>query len=197
MSIDIKEMRDDVAEARETAANAATGAAVSVIEAVTHPVTSARKEVRRLAREGEPVNSRLNRKFDQVTEDAVEAATDVVSGNLAERIALGYFRMLRNRSRKQDMVGNVLHTGLGIFNTVLDGTAKELGKFQAASQPPARNSRSSHSTTARRSTARRARSTTARASRTAQRTTRSTANRVRRTASRTANQARRTVSQAS
>lgn len=144
MSVDVKDMREEAAEAVEPATNAT---------------------------EGEPVNRRVERRVQEAADDAAEAIADVVSGNLAERLALNGIRVISNRSRKQDLIGNVLHRGLGIFNTVLDGTAKELGKFQAASRPPARSGGRRNTAAARRSTSRRARSTVGRTRRRARQAT--------------------------
>ncbi len=138
MTVDIKEVRNETANAEESLANAATGAVVSVTDAATNPARTTKREVRRLARRGEPVNRRITRKAERTADDIVETADDVVSGNLAERIALGGIRRVRDRARRKDMLGDVLHGGLSLFNTVLDGTARELGKFQQASQPPTR-----------------------------------------------------------
>lgn len=169
MSIDIKEVRNETregaGEARETVTNAATGAVVSMMDAATDPVGTARREVRRLARRGEPVNRRVAQRVERTTDEVIETADDVVSGNLAVRLALNGIRVVRNRSRRKDVIGDVLHGGLSLVNTVLDGTARELGKFQQATQPPSRSAERRPSP-ARRSPARRARRTPTRARRT-------------------------------
>ena len=183
MGIDIKEIRDDAMDAEKTMADAATGAIVSVVDAATHPVGTARKSVRRLAKRGEPVNRRVERRVSRTSGNVAEATIDVVSGNLAERVALFGIRMVRDRSRKQDMLGDVLHRGLDFFNTALDGTAKELGKFQKASEPPTRSGERK-SSPARRSTSTRARAT-------ARSTRRTTTTRTKRTTSRAKSTARR------
>ena len=192
MGIDIKDIREGTMDAERTMADATTGAIVSVVGAATDPVGTVRKSVRRLAKRGQPVNRRVERRVNRTADDVTEVTVDVVSGNLAERVALYSIRMLRDRSRKQDVVGDVLFRGLSLFNSALDGTASELGKFQKASEPPARNGER-RSSPARRSTATRARATGRSASRTAGRakstaktaaksSTRSTTTRARRTA---------------
>ncbi len=190
MSVDVKEMRSEIregaAEAQETMTNAATGAVVSVVEAAADPVGTARKEVRRLAKRGEPVNRRLGREAENTAEDVAGAVDDVVSGNLAERVALRGIKVLRNRARRRDIFGDVLYGGLNLFNTVLDGTARELNKFQDASQPPNRDGDRRRSP-ARRSTRSRSRSAAARGS------ARSTAARASGTARRSASRARRST----
>lgn len=183
MGIDIKEIRDDAMGAERTVADATTGAIVSVVGAATDPVGTVRKSVRRLAKRGEPVNRRVERRVNRTADGVTETTIDVVSGNLAERAALFGLRMVRDRSRKQDMLGDVLHRGLDLFNTALDGTAKELGKFQRASEPPTRSGER-RSGPARRSTSTRARTTT-------RSTRRTTSTRTRRTTARAKSTARR------
>src|SRR5579871_3895240 len=181
MSIDIKEMRTDTAHAEETLANAATGAVVSMAGAAADPVGTTRRQIRRLSKQGEPVNRRISRRAERTAENIAETADDVVSGNLAERVALRGIRIVRNRARRRDMFGDVLYGGLSLLNSVLDGTARELNKFQDASQPPARGSEH-RSSPARLSTSRRRTAAANRVTRATRRTTRSVATRTRRTA---------------
>ena len=183
MGIDIKEIRDEAMDAERTMADATTGAIVSVVDAATHPVGTVRKSVRRLAKRGEPVNRRVERRVNRTADEVTETTIDVVTGNLAERFALRGIRMVRDRSRKRDMLGDVLFRGLDLFNTALDGTAKELGKFQKASEPPARSGER-RSSPARRSTASRARATARSTSRTKTTRTRRTTTRAKSTARR-------------
>ena len=196
MGIDIKEMRDGTIEAERTMADATTGVVVSVVDAATDPVGTVRKSVRRLARRGEPVNRRVERRVNRTADEVTEVTVDVVSGNLAERVALYGIRLLRDRSRRQDVVGDVLFRGLTLFNTALDGTASELGKFQKASEPPTRNGER-RSAPARRSTSSRARATGRSVSRRAS-SARSTAKSTTKSATRsTTSRARRTARKAS
>lgn len=125
MTLEIKEITNETTKAEEKTANAAK--------------TAKRGAARRAQR----------------TADEIAETTDaVVSGNLAERIALNGIRLVRNRARRRDVLGNVLHGGLSLFSTVLGGTARELGKLQRASQPPSRGGQR-RSSPARRSTTRR------------------------------------------
>lgn len=168
---------------RETAADTTTGAIVSVVDAAANPSGTARKAGRRLARKGAPVNTRLRRSATRTGNEVTAAAEDVISGNLAERVALQGIRILKNRARRRDMVGDVLHQGLRAVSVALDGTARELGKFQEATRPPVRSGES-RGAAARRSPANQARRTsttaTKRAGSTARRARTSTRTAVRR-----------------
>jgi hypothetical protein len=188
MSINIKEIQEGVAEAQDTMANVATGAIVDMVDAASHPVSSVRKTARRLERQGDPVNTQLRRQATRTRNQVMESVDDVVSGNLAERLALRGIRLTKARARRKDIVGDVLYVGLSLLHRGLRNTLHELNKFEDASQPPARGSERSprSSSPARRSTAGRARNSgTTR--------TRSTARRARRTTRRVATAARRSA----
>jgi hypothetical protein len=154
MSIDIKEIQEGAAEARETVADVATGAIVEMVGAASHPVSSARRTARRLERQGDPVNTQIRRQVTRTRKEVAEAVDDVVRGNLAERLALKGIRATKNRARRKDIVGDVLYVGLSLLHRGLNGTLRKLNKFEGASQPPARNASASP---ARRSTTSRAR----------------------------------------
>lgn len=177
MSVDIKEMRNEATQAEETVANTATGAVVSMASAMADPVGTTRRQVRKLSRRGEPVNRRVARRAERTAEEIGDTADDIVSGNLAERIALRGIRRVRNRARRTDLLGDVLHGGLSLVNTVLEGTARELGKFREASKPPARTG-GRRTSSARRSTARRARTASTARRRTTTRRTRAAVRRA-------------------
>ncbi len=158
MSINIREIQEGAAEAQAPVADVATGAIVDVVDAASHPVSTARKTARRLERKGEPVNTRLRRQATRTRQQVMESVDDVVSGNLAERLALKGIRVTKARARRQDIVGDVLYVGLSLLHSGLRSTLHQLNKFEDASQPPARGSerRSRSSSPARRATARRA-----------------------------------------
>lgn len=184
MGIDIKEMRDNAIEAQDRAANVATGAIVGLVGAATNPVGAVRSTVRRLDRKGDPVNTQLRRQATRTRNEVIETADDVLSGNLAERVALRSIRMLKDRSRRKDVVGDVLFLGISYLHRGLTAYEREVGKFQDASEPPVRNGESRNSGSARRSTRTRSTATkrAASTSRKAKRTATGTTARVRRTA---------------
>lgn len=159
MSVDVREVREGVADAEETMANAATGAIVSVVDAAINPVGAVRKTVRRLEKRGEPVNRRLERRVERAAGDAMETTVDVVSGNLAERVTLAGIRVVKNRARRRDMMGDVLFRGVELVHKGLNAYAGELSKYQNATEPPTRNGERS-SSPARRSARGRARRAT-------------------------------------
>jgi len=183
MSIDIKEIQEGAAEARETAADVATGAIVDMVGAATHPVTTARRTARRLERQGDPVNTQIRRQVTRTRNDVAEAVDDVVSGNLAQRIALKGIRATKNRARRKDIVGDVLYVGLSLLHRGLSTTVHQLNKFEDASQPPPRSASASPARRSGTGRVRRgARSSTRRATGTARRATRRVAGTARRTA---------------
>ncbi|HEX6348469.1 MAG TPA: hypothetical protein VF160_03670 [Candidatus Dormibacteraeota bacterium] len=139
MSIDIQEIQEGVAEAQETVADVATGAIVDVVDKATHPITSVRRTARRLERKGDPVNTQIKRQVTRTRHEVEDAVEDVVSGNLAERVAIRSLRATKNRARRLDIVGDVLYVGLSLFHRGVGGTRRRLSKLEDASQPPARN----------------------------------------------------------
>ena len=154
MSIDIKEIQEGAAEAQETVADVATGAIVDMVGAATHPVSTVRRTARRLERQGDPVNTQIRRQVTRTRHEVAEAVEDVVSGNLAQRLALKGIRATKNRARRKDIVGDVLYVGISLLHRGLSTTVHGLNKFEDASQPPARSASASP---ARRSTATRTR----------------------------------------
>lgn len=191
MSIDIKEIQEGAAEAQDTMANVATGAIVDMVDAASHPVSTVRKTARRLERKGDPINTQLRRQATRTRNEVMESVEDVVSGNLAERIALRGIRLTKARARRQDIVGDVLYVGLSLLHRGLRNTLHELNKFEDASVPPARGGERPSSSPARRATARR--STASRTRQSATMRTRNTARRARRTTRRVATAARRSA----
>jgi|SRR5690349_17910314 hypothetical protein len=139
MSIDIQEIQEGAAEAQETVADVATGAVVDLVDKATHPVSTVRKTARRLERKGDPVNTQIKRQVTRTRHEVEETVEDVVSGNLAERLALQSIRATRNRARRLDIVGDVLYVGLSLFHRGVGVTRRRLSKLEDASNPPARN----------------------------------------------------------
>jgi hypothetical protein len=177
MSINIREIQEGAAEAQDTMADVATGAIVDMVDAASHPISTARKTARRLERKGDPVNTRLRRQATRTRHQVMESVDDALSGNLAERLALRGIRLTKARARRKDIVGDVLYVGLSLLHRGLRNTLHELNKFEDASQPPARGSE--RTSPARRSTARRP--------------TRSSVGRTRRATRRVASAARRSA----
>jgi hypothetical protein len=198
MSINIREIQEGAAEAQDTMADVATGAIVDMVDAASHPVSTVRKTARRLERKGEPVNTQLRRQATRTRHQVMDSVDDVVSGNLAERLALRGIRLTKARARRQDIVGDVLYVGLSLLHRGLRNTLHELNKFEDASQPPARGGERTSRTNsrpaspARRSTARR-RSTASRTRQSVTARTRNAAGRTRRATRRVAAAARRSA----
>ncbi len=156
MSIDIQEIQEGAAEAQETVTDVATGAVVDLVDKATHPVSTVRKTARRLERKGDPVNTQIKRQITRTRHEVEETVEDVVSGNLAERLALKSIRATKARARRLDIVGDVLYVGLSLFHRGVGGTRRRLSKLEDASQPPSRNGSSTRTASpARRSSAQR------------------------------------------
>jgi len=186
MELEVKDVTDQAKETEATLADAATGVVVAMADAASHPFRTARREVRRLERQGAPVNRKLDRNVKRAAGEAAEFTEDVIDGTLPERWALTGIRVLKNRARRKDTVGELLFRGFQVVNGGLERYLKTVQRFEDATEPPARGSGSSGArkpTTAgtARSTARKARSTARRARSTATRArtrTRSTARRA-------------------
>ena len=193
MELEVKEITNQATEAESTLADAATGAVVSIADAAAHPVRTVRREVRRLERQGAPVNRRVDRSVKRAAGEAAEFTEDVVDGTLPERWALTGIRVLKDRARRKDTVGELLFRGLEAVNGGLERYLKTVQRFESATEPPARGGSSGGS--ARRSSSSRSRSR-ARARSSARTSAKRTASKARSTARSARTTARKTASAA-
>lgn len=203
MELEVKDVTGQAKDAESTLADAATGVVLSMADAATHPVRTVRREVRKLERKGAPVNRRVDRQVKRAAGEAAEFTEDVIDGTAPERWALTGIRMLKDRARRKDTLGDLLYQGLAVVNGGLERYLKTVQRFESATTPPAKGSGSTSSgrTGARRApSASRARTSAARArSRTrasARKTTaaaRSTVSRARTATRRTATAARKSA----
>lgn len=179
MELEVKDVTNQAKATESTLADAATGVVIAMADAATHPARTVRREVRRLERQGAPVNRKLDRNAKRAAGDAAEFTEDVIDGTLPERWALSGIRVLKNRARRKDTVGELLFRGFQVVNGGLERYLKTVQRFEGATEPPSRGS--SSSAARERTTARRARTTARRARSTATQTrtrTRSTARRT-------------------
>ena len=176
MGIDITEA---VSEGATTIADLATGAAVSAAETATHPISTIRKQARRLERKGAPVNQRMSRRVNRQLDEGVETAEEIVTGALPERLALQGLRAIKASARRKDMVGTVAYSYLTVINSAVTRFAETLRKLEQASEPPTNQTQQ-----------RRVRRTTSRARSTARRSSRSASSSARTSARRTRSSAR-------
>jgi hypothetical protein len=184
MEFEVTEITESVGEDANRAADVAAGAVLEAADAAVHPISTLKKQARRLEKKGRPITRAAERDVEKAAEQAVEMTYDVVSGALPERVALAGIRVLRGQARRQDMLGAVAYQTLKLMNTGFERALRTLNKFENASEPPAREPRR-RSTSSSRSTRR----STSRRTAAARTTTRRTATRARRTARRTTRRA--------
>lgn len=141
MEFEVKEITETVNEDAGRMADVAVGAAAEAADAAAHPFSSARKRMRRLEKTGEPIRRSLERQAERAAGDAMEATYDVVSGALAERVAMAGIRVLRSQAERKDIVGSVAYRTLQLMNGGFERAVRSLTKFEDASKPPAREPR--------------------------------------------------------
>jgi hypothetical protein len=187
MEFEVTEITETVGEDANRAADVAAGAVVEAADAAVHPISTLKKQARRLEKKGRPITRAAERDVEKAAEQAFEMTYDVVSGALPERVALAGIRVLKNQARRKDVVGDVAFRTLKLMNMGFERALRTLNKFEDASEPPAREPKrrsATRSTTRRRTAA--ARSTTRRTTTRARRTTRRTARRATTSARRSA-----------
>ena len=200
--MEIKDITEAVVDTAQNVRNVATGAAVQAAEMASNPTATARREANRLKTKG----AHVNRRIDRETEKAVDGIIDAAEAMLPERMALQGLSLVKARARRVDLVGEVAYRSLRLVNGTIQGVIGTLNRFEKATTPPARPSRSvsraagtsaTQTKTAVRSaakkTARTATKTAARAAGSTTRTTRTATTRTKRTARTAASGARRTV----
>ncbi|HLQ62225.1 MAG TPA: hypothetical protein VK131_10200 [Candidatus Acidoferrales bacterium] len=75
---------------------------------------------------------------ESIREAVARTAEDLVDGTLPERWALQGLTLVRKRARRYDLVGEATHRALRFANAALKMVAVRAGRFEKATQPPAR-----------------------------------------------------------
>jgi hypothetical protein len=126
-------------ELSNQAADAATGAAAEVVEAVSDPAGTGARRVRRLGRRGAPINREVERRVRKTAGQAAEATGKLLDGTVAERLVIRGLHVVKARARRRDLVGEAAFRSLELLHGGFGTAAKRLSRFQEASQPPARS----------------------------------------------------------
>jgi hypothetical protein len=140
MSIDLgkttRKASENTIETGLMGADLVTGTAVTIAdnvsEAIAHPTRTANK----LERRGSPANQDLARAAEDLYQDGVEA----IEALMPEKIAIRGLRLIKDRARRRDLVGDVAYRSLEIFNGGLELVLRPLTRLERASEPPARPS---------------------------------------------------------
>jgi hypothetical protein len=113
---------------------AAIGAAETAAEVASHPVRSARKQVKSFERKGTPVARRLNRRISSLLPDKVTVWGLEVNGKLPEKIAVKGLHLVKVQARRQDVVGDVAKQTLRIFNGSFKTIARTATRLEQATE---------------------------------------------------------------
>jgi len=149
MELEMKDIQNDTKEAEATMSDAATGAVLGIVDAASHPVSTAKREIRKLEHRGQPVNRKLARQVERNLDEAVETTGEFLDGTIPEKFVLSGLRLVKNTARRRDLVGNVAYRTLEVLNGGLEMTLRTLNRLENASEPPARPARSRSTGTAR------------------------------------------------
>ena len=200
MAVDIKHEIgkgvESVEEQGVMGADLLTGATAAAVQAVSNPVAA----IRKLERKGAPINRALRTsavRRAEVTGDAIQAY-------FPEQIVLGGLRLVKERARRKDLIGQIAFRALEVINDGLGAANTVVQRMERASAPPSRPAAKAplqtsvrQSRTAVRKTVKtagtKARSSVRRATAAARRTERKATSSTRTTARTTATRARRTA----
>jgi hypothetical protein len=132
--MDVKEVVEEAAKLPALTANAATGAASSVIELATKPA----RTVRRLEKKGRSVNRKVAARVRQAERQVARPAAAVLDGTLPERWLIAGVRIVKRQARRRDLVGLVARRGMSTVHAGLEVAVRSLSRFERATQQPAR-----------------------------------------------------------
>ena len=128
MTVDLKKMTEerveDATEAAVMGADLVSGAVATGVDAMAHPVETARTLERR--------GSRVNR---EVVEDVEEAVAPL----MPERLLLAGIHAIKGRARRRDLVGSIAYRALELLNGRFEDLGGVARRFERATEPPARN----------------------------------------------------------
>lgn len=111
----------------------AVGAAQAAAEVASHPVGSARKQVKSFERKGAPAVRRINRRLSALIPDRVRVFGVEVNGRLPEKMAIKGLQMVKVQARRPDVVGDVAKQTLRIFNGSFKTIARTATRLEEAS----------------------------------------------------------------
>lgn len=149
----VTEFSDAATEVEEVA----VGAAKSAAEVASHPIRSARKQVKSFERKGTPTIRRINRRLSALIPDRLTVFGVEVNGKLPEKFAVKGLQLVKVQARRPDVVGDVAKQTLRIFNGSFKTIARTATRLEEASTlTPRRTTESKPARRSRRTSRRRA-----------------------------------------
>lgn len=126
-------MVTDISDAATAVEEVAVGAAEAAAEVATHPVSSARKQVKNLERKGTPAVRQINRRISALLPDRVTVLGIELNGRFPEKLAIKGLQAVRGQARRPDVVGDVAKQTLRIFNGSFKTIARTATRLEEAS----------------------------------------------------------------
>jgi hypothetical protein len=127
-------MSANFSDTATTVEEVAVGAAESVSEAASHPVSAARRQVKNLERKGTPAVRRINRRLSALMPDKLTVFGLDVNGKLPEKIAIKGLQLVKVQAKRKDMVGGVAKRTLRIFNGSFKTIARTATRLEQATE---------------------------------------------------------------
>jgi hypothetical protein len=123
-----------------TVQEVAVGAAESAADFASHPMKSARKQVKNLERKGTPAVRRINRRLSAMIPDKISVFGMDVNGKLPEKVAIKGLQLVKVQAKRKDVVGDVAKRTLKIFNGSFKTIARTATRLEQATElTPHRN----------------------------------------------------------
>lgn len=133
----------DMSDTVTTVEEVAVGAVESAAEVASHPLRSARKQVKGFERKGAPAVRRINRRLSALIPDKVSVFGMDVNGKLPEKVAIKGLQMVKLQAKRKDVVGDVAKRTLEIFNGSFKTIARTATRLEQATElTPHRNGES-------------------------------------------------------
>jgi hypothetical protein len=140
-----------------TVEEVAVGAAESAAEAASHPLRSARKQVKGFERKGTPAVRRINRRLSALIPEKLTVFGMDVNGKLPEKVAVKGLQMVKLQAKRKDAVGGVAKRTLKIFNGSFKTIARTASRLEQATELAPRSNGTATGPAAARSSRRRRR----------------------------------------
>ena len=134
MAVQIKQHIGNGVEAVEEqgvmGADLLAGGTAAAVETLTHPM----RTIRKLERKGAPINRKIRTSAVRRAEDTGEA----IQAHLPEQILLGGLRLVKERARRKDLIGEIAFRTLEVINDGLGVATTVVQRMERASTPPSR-----------------------------------------------------------
>lgn len=126
-----------------TVEEVAVGAAESAAEVASHPLKSARRQVKGFERKGTPAVRRINRRISAMLPEKVTVFGMDLNGKLPEKVAIKGLQLVKVQARRKDVVGDVAKRTLEIFNGSFKTIARTATRLEQVTElTPHRNGES-------------------------------------------------------